>query len=124
MNPVWNACVIPAAPASLLTIFGATGDLAQRMLLPSLYGLQREGLLPSGLRILCTARSELDREAFAGQVGNAIGECVPASERSDEATRGLLERLDYAPRASTTTPRWPRWPDASMRCATATCSTT
>ncbi|MBL8263939.1 MAG: hypothetical protein JNM58_16115, partial [Xanthomonadaceae bacterium] len=45
------------SPATLLTIFGATGDLAQRMLLPSLYGLHRDGLLPAGLRILGTARS-------------------------------------------------------------------
>ena len=48
-----------AAPASLLTIFGATGDLARRMLLPSLYSLQAEQLLPANLRILGTARSEL-----------------------------------------------------------------
>ncbi len=83
------------APASLLTIFGATGDLAQRMLLPSLYGLQSEGLLPAGLRILGTARSELDREAFANLVSAAISERVPAAERNDAALHGLLERLDY-----------------------------
>ena len=51
-------------PANLLTIFGATGDLAQRMLLPSLYGLQRDGLLPKDLRILGTARSELDAQGY------------------------------------------------------------
>ncbi|HWS78028.1 MAG TPA: glucose-6-phosphate dehydrogenase [Thermomonas sp.] len=83
------------APASLLTIFGATGDLAQRMLLPSLYSLQSEGLLPAGLRILGTARSELDREGFAHQVAAAIEERIPAAERNDAALRGLLERLDY-----------------------------
>ncbi len=85
------------APASLLTIFGATGDLAQRMLLPSLYSLQAEGLLPDGLRILGTARSELTREGFAKLVTAAIDERIPASERNDAALRGLLERLDYVP---------------------------
>jgi glucose-6-phosphate 1-dehydrogenase len=44
-------------PATLLTIFGATGDLAQRMLLPSLYGLEDDDLLPASMRILGTARS-------------------------------------------------------------------
>ena len=83
------------APASLLTIFGATGDLAQRMLLPSLYSLQAENLLPPQMRILGTARSELDREGFANLVSAAIGERIPSTERNDAALRGLLARLDY-----------------------------
>ena len=83
------------APASLLTIFGATGDLAQRMLLPSLYSLQAENLLPDDLRILGTARSELSREGFAELVANTIHERIPAAERNDTALRGLLDRLDY-----------------------------
>ena len=84
-----------ATPASLLTMFGATGDLARRMLLPSLYSLQAEQLLPDGMRILGTARSELDAEGFARLVADSIAERVPAVERNDEALRGLLERLDY-----------------------------
>jgi len=83
------------APASLLTIFGATGDLAQRMLLPSLYSLQAEQLLPPGLRILGTARSELDREGFSTLVANTINQRIPAAERNDAALRALLGRLDY-----------------------------
>jgi glucose-6-phosphate 1-dehydrogenase len=86
-----------AAPASLLTIFGATGDLSLRMLLPSLYSLQAEQLLPPGLRILGTSRSELDRDAFAGEVGRALAARIPAGERDEDAVRGLLERLDYCP---------------------------
>ena len=90
-----NPRVTQPAPASLLTIFGATGDLAQRMLLPSLYSLQAENLLPPQMRILGTARSELDREAFANLVSAAIGERIPSTERNDAALRGLLARLDY-----------------------------
>jgi glucose-6-phosphate 1-dehydrogenase len=44
-------------PVAKLLLFGATGDLAQRMLLPSLYGLHADGLLPPGLTITGTARS-------------------------------------------------------------------
>jgi len=88
--------VTHAAPASLLTIFGATGDLARRMLLPSLYSLQAEQLLPANLRILGTARSALDREGFANLVSASIAERIPAAERNDAALRGLLDRLDYA----------------------------
>jgi len=87
--------VTPAAPASLLTVFGATGDLAQRMLLPSLYSLQAEGLLPRDLRILGTARGDLDRDAFAATVAGSIDQRIPRAEHNDGALRGLLERIDY-----------------------------
>ena len=83
--------------ASLLTIFGASGDLSQRMLLPSLYSLESEGLLPAGLRILGTARSELDGEGFRAMVAQAICLHVPGSERNEATLRSLLERVDYQP---------------------------
>ncbi|MGH8077401.1 MAG: glucose-6-phosphate dehydrogenase [Lysobacter sp.] len=86
-------------PASLLTIFGATGDLAQRMLLPSLYGLESEALLPASLRILGTARSELDAEGFRTTVAQAIERHLPANERNDATLRRLLDRVDYQPAA-------------------------
>ena len=41
-------------------LFGATGDLSRRMLLPSLYGLSVDGLLAPSVRIVGTARSALD----------------------------------------------------------------
>jgi glucose-6-phosphate 1-dehydrogenase len=84
-----------AATASLLTIFGATGDLAQRMLLPSLYGLQRDGLLPANLKLLGTARSELDEGAFREFVANAVERAVPAADRDEQALRDLLARISY-----------------------------
>ena len=85
--------------ASLLTIFGATGDLARRMLLPSLHGLERDGLLPSTLRVLGTARSALDTDGFRALVAEAIEEQVPASERDPDALAALLQRIQYQPAA-------------------------
>ena len=82
--------------ASLLVIFGVTGDLAQRKLLPSLHGLARDGLLPESLRILGCARSALDRDAFRAQVADSITAETPAAERSEDSIRRLLDRLDYA----------------------------
>ena len=81
--------------ASLLTIFGATGDLAQRMLLPSLYGLQADGLLPPRLRILGSARSAMDADAFRGLVAQCIEQRVPTAELNEATLRALLERIDY-----------------------------
>ncbi|MCE3004057.1 MAG: glucose-6-phosphate dehydrogenase [Xanthomonadaceae bacterium] len=84
-------------PATLLVIFGATGDLAQRMLLPSLYGLQRNGLLPQRLRILGTARSALDDAGFRTLVAESIARRVPQGEVSEAHLRALLERCVYQP---------------------------
>ncbi len=81
--------------ASLLVLFGATGDLARRMLLPSLYGLERDSLLPERLRILATARSDLDQAGFRQLVADSIEQRVPKSERDEAALRSLLARIDY-----------------------------
>jgi len=86
-----------AVTASLLTIFGATGDLAKRMLLPALYGLECDGLLSNDLRVLGTARSELDQAGFQAQVADAIHRAVPAAERDEAALTKLLNRLSYHP---------------------------
>lgn len=79
--------------ATLLTIFGASGDLSQRMLLPSLHGLEAAGLLPRGLRILGTARSEMEAEAFRNFVAGAVRRQVP--DCSEPALASLLARMHY-----------------------------
>jgi len=58
------------APAlsDALVLFGATGDLSRRMVIPSLYFLDADGFLPNGFKILATARAALTREAFVEQV--------------------------------------------------------
>jgi glucose-6-phosphate 1-dehydrogenase len=82
-------------PASLLVIFGATGDLAQRMLWPALHGLDRDGLLPESLQILGCARSALDQAAFRAQVADAVSRQTPEGDRSEDSLRRLLERVEY-----------------------------
>lgn len=79
-------------PANLLVIFGATGDLAQRMLLPALLGLEVDGLLPEKLRILCCARSQLQTADFR-QKSAAPLEKVEHADRS--AVERLLDRIEY-----------------------------
>ena len=54
----------PGETSSKLLLFGATGDLARRMLLPSLYALHADGLVPDELQIIGTARSEMSDEEF------------------------------------------------------------
>ncbi|MBS3744844.1 MAG: glucose-6-phosphate dehydrogenase [Wenzhouxiangellaceae bacterium] len=82
-------------PANLLVIFGATGDLAQRMLLPSLFGLERDRLLPEALKVLGCARSELDTEAFVQQARETLEPHAGADD--GDALDRLLGRLEYRP---------------------------
>ena len=80
---------------STLLLFGATGDLAHRMLLPSLYGLHADGLLPDGFRIVCTARSDLDDEQFRASAVGALKEHVPANFYDPKTALIFSRRLSY-----------------------------
>ena len=84
-------------PVGKLLLFGATGDLAQRMLLPSLYGLHADGLLPEGLTITGTARSDHDDAGFRDFAAKALDEFLPADRKDDSAVGKFLERLQYQP---------------------------
>lgn len=67
------------------------------MLLPSLYGLDADGLLPADLQIVATARSDLDDERFRHSAGEALQNFVdPDRLRSDRVGR-FLGRLRYVP---------------------------
>lgn len=81
--------------ASTLLMFGATGDLARRMLLPSLYGLDSDGLLPPDLRIIGTARTELDDSAFRERANDALKEHLPPGFYSEGVAERFLSRLHY-----------------------------
>ncbi|MBL8951811.1 MAG: glucose-6-phosphate dehydrogenase, partial [Myxococcaceae bacterium] len=53
---------------SKLLLFGATGDLAGRYLLPGLAGLHAAGKLPAGFELIGAAREEHGDEAFRAHV--------------------------------------------------------
>ena len=82
---------------STLVLFGATGDLARRMLLPSLYGLDSDGLLPDGLRIVGTARTVLDDAEFRERADAALKEHLPEGFYSAGVAERFLSRLHYVP---------------------------
>jgi glucose-6-phosphate 1-dehydrogenase len=86
---------ISASPAQLFVIFGATGDLAERMLLPSLYGLHKDKLLPDSLIVLGTSRSSLSDSDFAAHVRTSIEKRVPKADQSDAAIESFLARVRY-----------------------------
>ena len=79
--------------ADRLLLFGATGDLAQRMLLPSLFALDADRLLASDLKIIGTARSSLSDSEFRNFARAALEKFLPAERRGQMA--GFLNRLSY-----------------------------
>jgi glucose-6-phosphate 1-dehydrogenase len=64
------------APPCALVIFGATGDLSGRLLIPALYNLARAHLLPSKLVILGISRVDQTTEQFRSTLREAIGKFV------------------------------------------------
>lgn len=87
----------PRKPVGKLLLFGATGDLAQRMLLPSLYGLHADGLLPDGLTITGTARSENDDASYQAFTRTALEKFVPKDRMDEKAVSSFLQRVGYQP---------------------------
>jgi glucose-6-phosphate 1-dehydrogenase len=84
---------LPAHPTALL-ILGATGDLAQRKLLPAIYNLAHEGALPEHFFLLGVARGDLPDERFRAFAAEAIRRF--SRRRPDEdVLRELLRHASY-----------------------------
>ncbi len=75
-------------------IFGVLGDLSRRKLLPSLYQLDKAGLLDEETRILGVARHELSQEEFLEKMKTALGEFIK-EDIDQEVFERLLDRLQY-----------------------------
>ena len=99
-----------------LLLFGATGDLARRMLLPSLYGLDADGLLPEGLAVVGTARSELDDAAFREKARAALAEHVAEEILKPDVTERFLKRLRYVAVDATLLRDFPKLAEAVGDC--------
>lgn len=78
-----------------LILFGATGDLAQRMLFPSLYNLDADGLLDPELRIIGTARSAHEDADFRADVAAALQKYLPAERVDADKVAKFLARIGY-----------------------------
>ena len=71
-NPLRDGLVNRAvAEPCVLVIFGATGDLTRRKLIPALYNLAADGNLPAGLAVVCFARRDKTSEGFREELGEA-----------------------------------------------------
>ncbi len=76
------------ARADAVLLFGGTGDLAQKMLFPSLYFLDADGFLEPGVKVIATARAKLSSPEFIAQTKAAI------LARAGELDPGVWSRFE------------------------------
>jgi len=78
-----------------LVLFGATGDLARRMLWPSLYALHKEGLLPGAMQLVGAARQPLAAAEFVQRVRESIRASANAALYDDATFEAFARRIRY-----------------------------
>ncbi|WP_371154215.1 glucose-6-phosphate dehydrogenase [Jannaschia sp. 2305UL9-9] len=78
-----------------LVLFGATGDLAARKILPSLYRRFLAGQMPEDARIIGAARSEMDDQGFRDLVSKALKEFVSKGKRDADTIDAFLAQCHY-----------------------------
>ena len=84
---------LPVHPTTL-TIFGATGDLSKRKLLPALYNLAHEGALPERFNLIGSSRSEMSDDEFREMARESIEE-FSRRETDDKVLAALLDGIRY-----------------------------
>ena len=89
--------VTPLAP-HVIVLFGATGDLAKRKLIPGLAYLEESALAPD-VRIVGTAMDDLDTEQFRALARKAV-DSFGSHRLNDEQWARFVERLTYVPQSA------------------------
>jgi glucose-6-phosphate 1-dehydrogenase len=88
---------LPVHPTALV-IFGATGDLAHRKLLPALYNLAHEGALPERFELIGVARRDQPHDDFRGMARQSI-ERFSRRKPDPDVLEGLIADMRYVPGA-------------------------
>jgi len=80
----------------VIVLFGATGDLARRKLIPGLFHLERVGLMPEDYRIVGSTLEELDDEEFRARARGSLEEFCRMDVGGAD-WEAFSERLGFAP---------------------------
>jgi glucose-6-phosphate 1-dehydrogenase len=93
-NPLVEGLERLPVPGTMLVIFGATGDLSRRKLLPAIYNLAHEGALPERFNLVGVSRRDQSDDDFREFARASISE-FSRREADGQVLDGLLERLSY-----------------------------
>lgn len=97
--------IIPVNPFDYV-IFGGTGDLARRKLLPALYLRDLDGQLPEGARLIGASRSDLDSKQYRAFAEEALNKYVPDADCDSACMERFLSRLEYVKIDATSFDGW------------------
>lgn len=91
-----------------MVIFGASGDLTRRKLMPALFVLHRLGRLPARFAILGVARTEFDDDTFRERIREALMLYLKPGEREPQQVQAFLSRVHYLPMDPADASAYPR----------------
>jgi glucose-6-phosphate 1-dehydrogenase len=86
---------LPVHPTTMV-IFGGTGDLAKRKLLPAIYNLAHEGALPERFNLIAVSRSDIPHDDYRDMARDSIKQ-FSRREPDEQVLGRLLERMRYVP---------------------------
>src|SRR6266403_5870332 len=81
--------------ACVLVIFGASGDLTKRKLIPALYNLALEKRLPERFAVVGYARSEMSHEEFRKKMREAVSEFSRTGLKDESVWQQFAANLYY-----------------------------
>ena len=79
----------------MFVLFGATGDLAHRKVIPALYQLWRTNLLPHDFHIMCIGRREYDDESYRAEIRASLEQHSRTKPIEDDTWSALADRIVY-----------------------------
>jgi len=80
---------------AVIVIFGGTGDLAKRKLIPALYNLYLDGRMPQNFQIIGLGRTDLENSAYREKLFNDLSVFSRSGVPSLEEWEGFASRLYY-----------------------------
>ncbi len=83
------------APPCAFVIFGATGDLTHRKLLPALFRLRELGSLSDACTIVGVARKPMTRDAFAADAQRTLAQFAPTAAKDAAQVEAFAKQVDY-----------------------------
>jgi glucose-6-phosphate 1-dehydrogenase len=97
-NPLREGLQVERMPEpNAIVIFGASGDLTRRKLVPALYNLELEGLLPNGFGVVGFARRPIPDEDFRQQMLEGINAFSRNRPAQPEVWEAFSQKLHYCP---------------------------